>query len=85
MSGPGQKGAALGDEDLARRLGIKRVGGQTIDGLGGQGHDLARPQQLGRAREIGGLVGEEWREPGQRLSVRDLRRPEQGGESPKPR
>jgi len=50
---------ALDREDLSERGGIGRVGGETVDRLGRQGHADALTQELGRPREVSGSGGQE--------------------------
>src|SRR6202142_4427457 len=44
---------AFGREDLRHRGGIGGVGAETIDGLGGKGHQSARPQDRGGTLAFG--------------------------------
>ena len=40
--------AALGHKDLCDRRAVARIGGNAVDRLGGQGHQLPSAQQISR-------------------------------------
>ena len=65
-------GALLDGEDLADGVGIPCIGGEAIDGLGGEGDDMTAAQQAGGLgdgllEERGGVDGEDFGRHGARM------------------